>query len=289
MSICRIQIFAILLLTAGHACVAQENERQTDSLATLKTQIIESFKKTHDGWSSDEVILQDELNEAFVTDVKKQLPNASTEEIGWTLINLRKAGKLTAKATRRDNRSTSSVSHLAEIAARTVMDQSGASTDKIMTSPKLRAAFNAEVTKLSPSADLYLARKAAYKLRKARSLRPELITRIADWNKKITNYTIGKLRKSLDDIPEYPGVYVFRDNTGYLYFGQAENLRKRLQTHLDESHNQSLANYLKQSDNEISIEIHAFDPDSPAKKVMVRRAYESDLIRSRKPRFNILP
>jgi hypothetical protein len=244
---------------------------------------------THDGWSSDEVILNDQLNQAFTAHVQSNISEATIEQINWTLINLRKAGKLTAKATRRENSSTESVVHVAEIAARTIMDRSGQSTDRIMANPELRKAFNAEVTKLAPQVDLYLARKAAYRLRKSRSLRPELITRIADWNKKISSHSVASLKNSTDKIPELPGVYVFRDETGYLYIGQAENLRKRLQTHLDESHNQSLASYLKSSDKDISIEIHAFDADSPAKKTMVRRAYESELIRSRKPRFNILP
>jgi len=65
-------------------------------------------------------------------------------------------------------------------------------------------------------------------------------------------------------------------------------LRNRLKTHLDESDRKSLANYLKEKGVEsITIEIHSFDPQSRAKELRVRRAYESELIRSRKPRFNI--
>jgi hypothetical protein len=37
------------------------------------------------------------------------------------------------------------------------------------------------------------------------------------------------------------------------------------------------------------VELHAFDPDSKARSLTVRRAYESELIRSRKPRLNIAP
>ncbi len=281
--------FCICLIIVSGSAAAQTNTVSSTESDKLKAQVIESFKQTHDGWSSDEVILKDQLNAAFVKHVQIEIPSATAAQCNWTLINLRKAGKLSAKASRRENSSTASVVHIAEIAARTIMDRTGQSTDRIMADPKLRNAFNAEVKQLAPQTDLYLARKAAYRLRKSRALRPELITRIADWNKKISNHSVASLRKSLDKIPELPGVYVFRDATGYLYIGQAENLRKRLATHLDESHNQSLAEYLKQSAKEISIEIHAFDAESPARKTMVRRAYESELIRSRKPRFNILP
>jgi predicted GIY-YIG superfamily endonuclease len=75
-----------------------------------------------------------------------------------------------------------------------------------------------------------------------------------------------------------------------LYIGQSENLRERLKSHLIESHSFSLAKYLHQKGaDKISIEIHSFAPDSRAKETMIRRAYESELIASRKPRFNIQP
>ena len=171
---------------------------------------------------------------------------------------------------------------------RSVQDKSKVSSDRIMTDPKLRSQFESAVTKLSPKADLYLTRKAAFKLRKTRHLQPELITRLADWGREVKTYAIDDLRKSVESVDAHPGVYIFRDQTGYLYIGQTENLRKRMTEHLEESHNASLASYLK-SEKGATVELHSFDPKSRAKEVRVRRAYESELIRSRKPRFNVLP
>lgn len=37
------------------------------------------------------------------------------------------------------------------------------------------------------------------------------------------------------------------------------------------------------------VEIHSFGRDSRMQEIRVRRAYESELIRSRQPRFNIRP
>ena len=136
----------------------------------------------------------------------------------------------------------------------------------------------------------YAVRKAAFQLRKARRLRPELITRIADWGRTIKTFSIEEILKDPKVLNEHPGVYIFRDASGYLYIGQTDNLRERLQKHLDESHNLSLAKYLKtESRDSISIEVHDFDPTSQASKTMIRRAYESELIASRKPRFNVQP
>ena len=68
------------------------------------------------------------------------------------------------------------------------------------------------------------------------------------------------------------------------------NLRVRLQKHLDQSDRRSLARYFTEHGvGDVSVELHAFAPDSQARVETMRRAYESELIRSRKPRFNVAP
>ena len=266
--------------------------------------IMEAFKEKHDGWSSDEVVLQDRLNRGFLAACQEKLAktgvvDASPAALNWRLLALRKAGKLKVKATKRtSNRMKSTddsmvqdvaeIAALAEIAMRSMQDKSKLSSDRIMTDPELRSQFDAIVVKLNPKADLYLTRKAAFQLRKTRRLRPELISRLADWGRKVQIHVIDDLRKSVEAVKAHPGVYIFRDQTGYLYIGQTENLRKRMAEHLAESHNVSLARYLK-SARGATVELHSFDPKSRAKEVRVRRAYESELIRSRNPRFNVLP
>ena len=205
-------------------------------------------------------------------------------------MNLRKAGKLKIKSTKSNRTSVSSVSHIAEIASRTMHDKYSVSSDKVMATPKYRIEFDKIAKSVDPNADLYRVRKAAFQLRKARRLRPELIARIANWGREIKSDSAESIRNNPDTIPQHPGIYIFRDATGYLYIGQTDNLRERLKSHLDQSHNESLAKYLgKQNISGITIEYHAFDPKSRAKETMIRRAYESELIASRKPRFNIQP
>ena len=271
--------------------------------------IVEAFKQTHDGWSSDEVVLQDVLNDKFLQACEIKLDavgvkDAQPAALNWRLLALRKAGKLKVKATKRVSTKTkpltaagggnavvqdgTEIAALAEIAMRSMQDKSKSSSDRIMTDPALRSEFEAIVAKLNPKADLYMTRKAAFQLRKTRRLQPELISRLADWGREVKIYAVDDLRKGVDSVAAHPGVYIFRDQTGYLYIGQTENLCKRMAEHLKESHNASLASYLK-SDKDATVELHSFDPKSRAKEVRVRRAYESELIRSRKPRFNVLP
>ena len=279
---------ALVLVSAiiPDSVVAQNLHSSPDIRAVVK----DAFAQTHQGWSSDEVVLQDDLNQAFIKRCLTDLPDADPAELNWRLLNMRKAGLLDVPTTRSNRKSVAPWKPIAEIVARVLIDKHKVSIDKIMTSPKLRQEFDSGVQGIDADADLCSVRKAAFGLRKQRRLKPELIARIADWGREITTLPLQAVRDDGDTVPELPGIYIFRDQTGYLYIGQSENLRSRLKEHLDQSSNFSLAKYLsdQQHDN-VTIELHAFAGDSRAKETMVRRAYESELIASRKPKFNIQP
>jgi predicted GIY-YIG superfamily endonuclease len=294
-------VFILLISIIATPSLAQTTSKQQSSRRVqqqINKIVIDSFTSVHDGWSSDEVILQAELNESFITKCNELIakidfgeqPLPSTKDLNWTLMNLRKAGKLKTKTTKRKRVDLAAVRHIAEITTRSLVDKHQCSIDRIMCDANLRKAFDESAQTIDDSVDGYAVRKAAFQLRKARRLRPELISRIADWGRTIKSFSIDQILKDPKVLNEHPGVYIFSDSSGYLYIGQTENLRDRLQKHLDESHNLSLAKYLKtESRDSISIEVHDFDPESQAAKTMVRRAYESELIASRKPRFNVQP
>ena len=290
--------YLLVLLTFAFGVAptfTQTDVKKKAAAQQIKVIAADAFSAVHDGWSSDEVILQDELNEAFIAKCRKlasknELGKISDDDLNWTLMNLRKAGKLKSKTTKRKKADTDSVRHVAEIVTRSIIDKHQCSIDRLMCRNELRSEFDESAKAFDDSIDLYTVRKAAFQLRKARRLKPELIGRIADWGRTIETHEIKDVRKDPEALAEHPGIYIFRDSTGYLYIGQTENLCERLREHLDESHNASLAKYLKkESLASITIEVHDFDPDSKASETRVRRAYESELIASRKPRFNLQP
>lgn len=257
----------------------------------LKDVVRLAFTQTHDGWSSDEVILQDDLNRQFLAASQKLMPEASAFDCNWMLMTLRKAGDLSdIKATRRANDRHDEYLHAAEVAARFVEDKHGVNMDRIVCDPKLRTEFDAAAKSVAPDTEPYKLRKAAFALRKSRRLTPELVLRVAAWKKEVVAHPAEKVAAEPSLIPDGPGVYIFRDATGYLYIGESSELRTRLKKHLDKSDRQSLARYLAEKGiKDITIEVHAFDANSEAKQKPMRRAYESELIRSRKPRFNLAP
>lgn len=256
----------------------------------LREIVLKAFAQVHDGRSSDAVILDPELNRRFIAACLAEREDLGEFDCNWTLMNLRKGGQLSTRATRRGPRNSAVGLAVAEIAARGVIDRHQTGLDRIFCDPELRAEFDLIVKTLDPELEIYAARTAAMQLRKQRRLQPELIARIADWGRKVETFSYQQLVENPDLTPPLPGIYLFLDPSGYLYIGQSDNLHARLKTHFRESHNFSLTDYLQgEQKDRVMIELHSFPADSRARETMIRRAYESELISSRKPRFNILP
>ena len=260
-----------------------------------------SYLATHDGWSSDEVLLHPERNQAFLIACRERLsrrpldaPVVTDEQLNWAMLRLRKSNRLGGDVTRRSPLQHGAYQDAVEIAARMVEDIYQVNMDRVFCDPSKAAEFDRIARRLVPNVARYRLRKAAFGLRKADRLKPELLLRVADWERKVTTSELVDLRRdaaAFDGIPAGPGVYLFLDATGYLYIGESENLRARVAKHIHDSDSESLAKYLNrpQANEAVLIELHAFDPASRAKETGMRRAYESALITSRRPRFNERP
>jgi predicted GIY-YIG superfamily endonuclease len=256
--------------------------------------IRDAFAVTHDGWSVDEVLIRDDLREQFLRECARS--SQASRSSGWDkstlvkLIQIRKAGKLDIASTKRQEGDLEGVLPAAEIASRQMVDQHQANIDQWLVDPKLLGEFDSMVQAIAPGTKAYDARKGALQLRKTRRLQPELISRVVDWKREILEMTVEEASRGLSSLPISAGIYIFRDATGYLYIGQSNHLRSRLTKHLQDSDRKSLSAYLKEHGaKEMVLELHVFGDDSPATRKVVREAYESDLIRTRKPRLNIAP
>jgi hypothetical protein len=273
------------------ATFAQRNETLFDAAA-----ISEAFVASCDGYSSDELLIRDDLRDRFLKVLFEDSPGPITADAQRNallhLLKLRKAGKLATGARRRGRPVDESTLPIAEIAARVVTDRHQITSDTMLADPNHRAELQQEAELISPGVDPYSIRKAVLSLRKRRALRPELVLRVADWQRELKTWSLKDLRAAAraGSLPERPGVYLFRSAEGYLYIGQAANLSSRLADHLAGSDRKSLAAYLVGDDADgVTVELHIFPTDSPASKITVRRAYESELIRSRRPAFNLQP
>lgn len=267
-----------------------DTENAKVTVAQLDAIILASFAESSEGFSVDEVLINDVRRTCFIDCVRKTKASADEREINLALLRLRKTGKITVRATRRGRPAKEKYRPAAEIGARITADLSGASTDEIIADPKLRVRLIEEAGRVVLGAESYDVLKHVLGLRKARQLKPELVLRVAQWKREILVWPLETIAEDLTLIPNQPGVYLFRTSNGYLYIGEAADLRRRLTEHLQGDGTSPLSSYLKQrSPAGLTLEIHAFEADSPAKKVTMRRAYESELIRSRDPLLNIRP
>ena len=250
----------------------------------------QAFLETHEGYSTDEVIICDKLNGAFIENCKKQLPSVSDETFNRRLLSLRKQGKFGRVAIKQDRSNHDDYYHASEIAARLIYDKYHTTTDSAFCKPELKKEFDSIAASVAPNTPKYLLRKAAFKLRKNRQLKPELVPRVASWSKAVVDFSAEDITGNPNLVPQKPGIYIFRDPSGYLYIGQSENLHLRVTKHLDHSDRKSLAHYFwKNGLRQITVELHVFDPSSGARLKASRRAYESNLIQSRQPKFNVKP
>lgn len=253
--------------------------------------IRESFENVHEGFSSDELIVDERLFVAFMAELGMDPQDASSHATqnaaALRLLKLRKSGKLNVKTLRSRREDVTAIIDTAELAIRTVLDRHGVSIDQVLCDPVLRDELQSEAEAISPGVASRLVRKAVLKLRKVRRLRPELVLRVAQWQTEVRTESVADL--VWETVPESPGIYLFRSDEGYLYIGEAMNLRDRMQQHLLGSHNSGLAGVLSDQRESLTLELHIFGKDSPGKQVAMRRAYESELIRSREPKFNLRP
>lgn len=285
----------VFLQTATHLLVlsqvgSTQNKPVESESQDIEKIVVKAFEKSAEGWSVDEVMLHDQRRHKFVDSCKLAGADADETLLFETLLRVRKGGRLKIRSTERERTSLEDFTIAAEIAARRMADEKKVHFDQILCDPELLKAFDELAIELSPNTDAYLLRKAALRLRKSRQLQPELVIQASDWKVNISEYTFDELTSHLPETTTRPGIYIFRDATGYLYIGQSNNLRDRLTHHLKESDRDQLRNYmLEHGGTELTIELHEFAEGSPGEKLASRRAYESELIRSRKPRLNLAP
>ena len=265
-----------------------------DTTVQIHDAVIHGFRESHGGWSSDEVLIRSDLNAKFLAASRRYLPasvEVSDAQLNWTMLNLRKAKKLPGAVTRRGHSRHDGYRHAAEIAARSIEDKYQQNIDRVFCVSDARAEFDRLARQLAPtgtSADAL--RRSALALRKSSRLRPELAVRVADWGRNITKTPLAKIQENVEVVSAGPGIYIFYDSSGYLYIGESQNVRERLSQHVQQSDRNSLASYLSRQGADlknVTVEVHSFDAKSPARKSAMRRAYESELIRSRHPRFNV--
>ncbi len=252
----------------------------------MKALVRNAFLAVRNSFSPGRVVADPDLNKLYIAECRRLGLADSTKSLNQQLLNLRKASDLKGlpRSCRTTLRNQDEYRFATEIAARHLERQKGVTVDEIICDPDLVQKFDAIATSLAPGFTPFQYRWAALNLRKAKKLKPELLSRVAPAEK----ISLG-LVTNLDviSISSRQGLYIFYDpeSKQTLYVGEATNLRKRLEKHLDHSDNKSLARWLwEHGFTKLYLEVHLL-PRSTSTRI--RRALETELILSRKAIFNV--
>ncbi|MBS0209303.1 MAG: GIY-YIG nuclease family protein [Planctomycetes bacterium] len=249
----------------------------------MKDKLRLAFEKASLGYSPDRVVADPDLRKTFLAECRALGLTGTEATLLRSLLNLRKQGGLRGRKSRRT--SLPDEDHYrfaAEMAARFIERRDGISLDAIICDPELAADFDCVANRLSPGYSSLQYRWAALNLRKRRSLKPELLSRVvkADAVSRFDFATID-----LNRVSTRAGLYVFLTADRCLYVGEAENLQNRIRKHLDHSDNKGFARWLwEQETPNLVLETHVLPNAVPTR---IRRALESEMIESRNPVFNV--
>jgi hypothetical protein len=250
----------------------------------MKEAVREAFLAVRNGNSPDAAIADPELNQRFLDECRARGLTHTLSALNLCLLNLRKAGELRGlpKSKRVRVPNQEEYRFASEIAVRFLERRDGISLDLILCDPAHAARFDEAAAKIAPGFSPFHYRWAALNLRKRKRLGPELLARVVPAEAVVTCKVTELDPKQ---IPVRQGLYLFLEPTRVLYIGECRNLCKRIGQHLDHSDNRGLAHWLwEHGASDLHVEYHVLPKEVSTR---VRKALEAELIRSRKPIFNV--
>jgi hypothetical protein len=249
----------------------------------MREVVREAFLAVRGERSPDVVLADPDLNQRFLRECQNRGLLQPPAILNQCLLNLRKSSDLQGiKSKRVSLRNQEDYRFASEIAVRFLERRDQVSLDQILCDPVLATELAALAARLAPGFTPFEYRWAALNLRKRKRLRPELLGKVVRAEEVVAKRAEDVEPKQL---PVRPGLYLFIEPGQVLYAGECQNLRKRIGKHLDHSDNKGLAHWLWQhGTRDLHVEYHVLPTGT---SVRVRKAMEAELIRPRKPLFNV--
>jgi hypothetical protein len=203
--------------------------RETLDLATPL--IVEAFTAVHDGYSTDRVVVDPQLNARFLGKCRTLGVNSSDYQLNHALLDIRKSGKaVLPKATKRTEfRDYDEYQFAAEIATRILQRTKGVTLDQVLCDPAIAAEFDSIASQLAPGQTVLKLRCAALNLRKTHRLGPSKGETKVPALDLVTAGPLKELKSR--DLPEFPATYVVYDQTRPVFAGETVNLQRRIEIH----------------------------------------------------------
>lgn len=245
-----------------------------------------AFNEIREGRSPEYVICDTAFNTRFLAAARARGVQGDDTYMNTELINLRKQSKLKDCPTTNRKRPDPNRNHYLNAVlnvTRLVERQFAKNVDDVICDPDARSQFDAMVQFVCPGTSTFEAQYAALSLRKSNRLKPEPIGQII---RAVGSRTLNliHLEDRLTDLPAGPGVYIFFDEEVTMYAGKADNLRRRIGDHISTWTFREMIRQMRDNIRPTGFVVfHELDVTITPRELA---AYETELIRSRKPEHN---
>ncbi len=292
--------FVVRLPRSLHAALEREAETEGTSLNQLVVtklavqlesvtggrlaSLIQAFGEIRNGCSVDRVIADPQMNKKYLRRCRELGLSGTDYDINWALMNERKKGNLShlPKTNRYTIKEIDEFEYASELAVRFMQHEKNVSLDQIICDPELADEFDEYARRLSPGFKPLQYRWAALGLRKAGRLGNKAES-IAHSLPELES--LGKVTSlRLDRVTKIGGLYLFSNESERVFLGQTDNLRHRIEKHMEASFSHGLPDWLWDTKKKpLSISV----AELPSSTRSIRQQLEIVLVRQWQPLLNI--
>lgn len=214
-----------------------DSKSRISSVADFEKKIIEAFKETCQGYSTDRLLVDPKLNSDFIECCKLKSIEGAPADLNRYLLKLRKSGKLSASGFKTEKIYKNDWSELdkyidaSEIAWKLMSEKYGLSLDGLLFDPLIASEFDRVADSYAPGFEPVQYRWAAMTLRKkSRDARKKakqlIIKRNSTSVRRSSAYPVNDL--DWDIFKNKPGIYLIEDGKKQVYVGETLDLKERL-------------------------------------------------------------
>lgn len=206
--------------------------------------ILRAFGEVRQGYSSERVVADPKLNRVFVNRCRELGVAGTDYEINWELFNARKSGKMSLlpKTKKYTIKNKDEFEYAPELAVCHLQRSMNVSLDQIICDPDLAKKFDEYAMRLAPGYTPLEYRWVALGLRKA-GRRNSNVIKMPDLQ------LVGSIsRLKINKIPENSGLYLFSCKNKPVFLSHTDNLKHRLERHMENSNSKGLPKWLWDED-----------------------------------------
>lgn len=223
--------------------LARLSARLGSLLGGRMASIIQAFAEVRKGCSEDRVVADPALNRQFLHRCRELGLSGTDFDLNWALFTARKNGLMSdlPKTKRFTVVAKDEFEYASELAVRHLQLTQDVSLDRVICDPDLAQKFDQYAMKLAPGYTPLEYRWAALSLRKAGRLRKDLEGRI---EVPRLQPVCGVARLKASSLPNVAGLYLFSSDEKPVFLSHSDNLRHRLERHMEFSDSQGLPSWL---------------------------------------------